>query len=151
MRILVGTDGSAFGRAAVEKACDIAAEKSNVDLVIVSAYELPGPAAAEPFVSMPVYTQEIIDGLAAAAESIANDAAKLAERKCPGVHISAKAVMGRAARVLIDEADDLKADLIVVGSHGHGFWGRALLGSVSDAVVHHASCSVVVVRRPESH
>ena len=38
-------------------------------------------------------------------------------------------------------------DLIVVGSHGRGFWGR-LLGSVSDGVVHHAPCSVLVVRKP---
>ena len=42
-----------------------------------------------------------------------------------------------------------KADLIVVGSHGYPTWERLLLGSVSQAVVSHAKCSVEVVRLPE--
>ena len=46
----------------------------------------------------------------------------------------------------INETARGKADLIVVGSHGRGFWGR-LLGSVSNGVVHHAPCSVLVVRK----
>ena len=49
---------------------------------------------------------------------------------------------------IIELAREWGADLIVVGSHGRGFWGR-LLGSVSTGVVHHAPCSVLVVRKRE--
>jgi nucleotide-binding universal stress UspA family protein len=40
----------------------------------------------------------------------------------------------------------VNADLIVVGTHGRGRVGRALLGSVSTGVVHHAACDVLIVR-----
>jgi nucleotide-binding universal stress UspA family protein len=46
--------------------------------------------------------------------------------------------------VLIDEADG--ADLLVVGSRGHGGFTEALLGSVSQHCVHHARCPVVIIR-----
>jgi hypothetical protein len=48
--------------------------------------------------------------------------------------------------VILDEAERWGADLIVVGSHGYRAWERFLLGSVSQAVVSHAKCSVAVVR-----
>lgn len=146
MRIVIGTDGSPFGTAAVEKGCEIAAHVGTADIYVVSAYEMPGPPAAEPFVSMPMYTQEIVDGLAAAAGSIADEAAEVLRKRCPKAHVTAKGVMGRAAQVILDEAEEQAADLIIVGSHGLGFWGRTLLGSVSNTVVHHAPCSVLVVR-----
>jgi nucleotide-binding universal stress UspA family protein len=69
---------------------------------------------------------------------------------CPGseLKVSTRVVCGAPDQQLIEIAKDWKADLIVVGSHGRGFWGR-LLGSVSTGVVHHAPCSVLVVRSPE--
>lgn len=53
-------------------------------------------------------------------------------------------VPGHAARVLLDAAAD--ADLLVVGSRGHGGFSGMLLGSVSQHVISHAPCPVVVVR-----
>jgi len=50
------------------------------------------------------------------------------------------------ATVILDEAESWGADLIVLGSHGYNAWKRFLLGSVSQAVVSHAKCSVEVVR-----
>ena len=58
--------------------------------------------------------------------------------------------MGRPAQFIVDAAKEFEADMIIVGSHGRGFWGKLTLGSVSDAVVHHAPCSVLVVRRADS-
>jgi nucleotide-binding universal stress UspA family protein len=55
---------------------------------------------------------------------------------------------GRPADVLLNEADDLRADLLVVGSRGLGVGASALVGSVSAALVDHASCPVLVARRP---
>lgn len=48
--------------------------------------------------------------------------------------------------MILEEAEAFGADLIVVGSHGHGMLERFLLGSVSQAVALHASCSVEIVR-----
>ncbi|MBK6426145.1 MAG: universal stress protein [Blastocatellia bacterium] len=60
--------------------------------------------------------------------------------------VSTSVVLGTPKRVILDEAEEWKADLIVVGSHGDGPIKRFLIGSVSLAVAMHAPCSVRVVR-----
>ncbi len=57
---------------------------------------------------------------------------------------------GFPADVICDVARSHGMDLIIIGSRGLSFTGRFLLGSVSDRVVHHAPCSVLVVRNRES-
>lgn len=146
MKILIATDGSKYGTAALERGCDLAAHMPDSEVRIVTVYELPGPIATEPYISAPIYTQEIIDGLETAAQSVLASARRTVVRNCPGVPVNTSEARGKAASAIVDEAIEWNADLIVVGSHGHGFWGRALLGSVSDEVVHHAPCSVMVVR-----
>jgi nucleotide-binding universal stress UspA family protein len=64
-----------------------------------------------------------------------------------GVEVCERVMAGHAAQVLLNAAAD--ADLLVVGNHGHGGFTRALLGSVSQHCVHHASCPVLVVRGSE--
>lgn len=53
---------------------------------------------------------------------------------------------GDPAESIVDAAESEGADMIVVGSHGRGALGRALIGSVSDQVVRHAPCPILVVR-----
>ena len=55
--------------------------------------------------------------------------------------------MGSQRQVILDVAEECGADLIVVGSHGYGFWSRALIGWVSLAIAAHAKCSVMIVRQ----
>lgn len=147
MKILIATDGSKYGTAALERGCELAARLPDSEVKVVTAYELPGPIATEPYISAPIYTQEIVDNLSTAAESVLASARRTVVRNCPGVPVNTCEARGKAASAIVDEAAEWKADLIVVGSHGHGFWGRTLLGSVSDEVVHHAPCSVMVVRQ----
>jgi nucleotide-binding universal stress UspA family protein len=64
------------------------------------------------------------------------------------VPVRARAVEGNAAQVLLDASNG--ADLLVVGSRGHGGFTEALLGSVSQHCVHHARCPVVVIRSQEN-
>lgn len=150
MKILIATDGSKFGTAAVEKGCEIASYVRESEIMLLTAYALPGPIAAEPYISAPIFTQEIVDDLSIAAESVLASASRMVVRICPMVPVTTREVRGTPASAIVDEAAEWGADLIVVGSHGHGFWGRALLGSVSDEVIHHAPCSVLVVRAPGS-
>ena len=65
------------------------------------------------------------------------------------VSVKGKVIAGSPKRMIVDEAENWNADLIVVGSHGYPAWERLLLGSVSQAVVSHAQCSVEVVRQPK--
>jgi nucleotide-binding universal stress UspA family protein len=57
--------------------------------------------------------------------------------------------MGKAAAEIVELAEELGARLVVVGSRGLGGIRKALMGSVSDSVVRHAHCPVLVVRREE--
>jgi nucleotide-binding universal stress UspA family protein len=63
-------------------------------------------------------------------------------------HVATKFLIweGDPAEAIIDAAESEGADVIVVGSHGRGALGRALIGSVSDQIVRRAPCPVLVVR-----
>ncbi|HXJ16871.1 MAG TPA: universal stress protein [Candidatus Polarisedimenticolia bacterium] len=67
-----------------------------------------------------------------------------------GVKCTAELQEGDAKSKILEEADKWGAELIVLGSHGRKGLERFLLGSVSDAVAHHARCSVEVVRLPST-
>jgi nucleotide-binding universal stress UspA family protein len=62
----------------------------------------------------------------------------------PPVLVHSQAKEGNAAKLLIDLSED--ADVLIVGSRGHGRFAGLLLGSVSQHVADHAKCTVVVVR-----
>ena len=148
MKIIIATDGSQFGSRAVAKAGEIIATQPNADVVVVTAYQVPAPVISAPFIPTPVYSQEIVDELKHKAEQIAENASKGIELGFPNAQVSSMVVMDEPGAAIISAAKDWDADMIVVGSHGHGFLGRMVLGSVSDFVVHNAPCSVLVVRTP---
>jgi nucleotide-binding universal stress UspA family protein len=62
------------------------------------------------------------------------------------VSIVTELLNGSPESRIVEKAEEIHADLIIVGSHGYNRWERLLLGSVSDSVIHHAPCSVLVVR-----
>ncbi len=65
-----------------------------------------------------------------------------------GVEVLTEVVTGEPVATLLGRAAELAADLVVVGSHGHGGFERWVLGSVSDALVRRAPCPVLTVPRP---
>jgi nucleotide-binding universal stress UspA family protein len=65
----------------------------------------------------------------------------------PGRDVQAGLLLGRPASVIVDEARRIAADVVVVGSHGHGALASAFLGSVSAEIVDHAPCPVLVARK----
>jgi nucleotide-binding universal stress UspA family protein len=110
-----------------------------VEAVIAWQY----PAAVTGYAWMPVAVVESVDDEEIAQKAVAEAISNM-DTAGSGVRISARVQQGYPAPVLIDAAAG--ADLLVVGSRGHGGFAGALLGSVSMHCVHHAPCPVVVVR-----
>jgi len=135
-RIVVGVDGSEPSKAAFRWAVR-QAELTGAVVDAVIAWEFPA------FTSYPAVGIDI--DFEGAASSVLADA--IAEVTAPGsgtASIRSKAVEGNAAQALLDAAEG--ADLLVVGSRGHGGFVEALLGSTGQHCVHHATCPVVVIR-----
>ena len=147
MRILVTTDGSDFSQAAIEKCCWIVAKPEVTAIKIVSVYQV--------IVSLDIqaasieYVQELEDAAHKQAEDFVAQAAAVIRECFPNsnIDITTQVPTGASDRVLIETAKEWNADLVVVGSHGRGFWGRMMVGSISDSLVHHVPCSVLVVRK----
>ncbi len=144
MKILLAIDGSKQSDAAVEKLTKFV--KSVTHIKVISVVERMSAIGAEPFaVSAEFYAEVERNAEKNAEENVNTAKTKLAEA-LENAEISTEVFIGNPSQVIVEEAENWLADLIVVGSHGYGFWQRTLLGSVSNSVVHHASCSVLVVK-----
>jgi nucleotide-binding universal stress UspA family protein len=146
MKILIATDGSEYSKSAVEKCCEMFGGTKDKIVRIVAVYENVFPVAGEPFAISAEYYQQLENDAKAQAEKFAADAAELIKKNCGEITAETEVANGSPARAIIESAQEWGADLIIVGSHGRGFWGRMMIGSVSDAVMHHAPCSVLIVR-----
>jgi nucleotide-binding universal stress UspA family protein len=80
------------------------------------------------------------------AEILAKHAADRARRALPAWTVSSRASYSTPAWEIIRVADEIEADLIVVGSHGHGVFGPFALGNISQKVMTEAHCSVRIAR-----
>jgi nucleotide-binding universal stress UspA family protein len=139
--IVVGVDGSDGGAAALEFAAEEAALR-RAPLRVVSAWEIP--TAAYGAGAAPPLDPATLDAFRLRAEQIAEDAAEAVKKLQPSVEVEALSGAGQPADVLLAQGAD--AELVVVGRRGLGGFKSLLLGSVSQQVVHHASCPVVVVQ-----
>lgn len=143
MKIIIGTDGSIFSQNAIEKCCGMFAEIKNLQIKIVSAFE--GSIPLDAFSPAAQYSEEKNKTAQNRAEEIVFDAEKILRERLPTAEITTEIAMEFPERFIVEQAKEWKADLIIVGSHGRGFWGRVALGSISNAVIHNAPCSVLVV------
>lgn len=131
--IVVGVDGSEQSLAALRWAVDEARLRHGQVRLVTAWHYPPVPSTVE--------------------DSGTNDSFHAAERvqagaleavAAEGVDISGTLVRDPPATALLDAAKD--ADLLIVGSRGHGGFAGLLLGSVSSQVAHHAPCPVLIVR-----
>lgn len=147
MKILIGVDGSPYSDAALEEVGQ-RPWPQGTEILVITAYEFPIAATPEVWALPADYYEQLENAVQAHADSIiAAAAARLTKALPAEITVKGKAIAGSPKRVIVDEAQDWGADLIVLGSHGYPAWERLLLGSVSQAVVSHAKCSVEVVRR----
>jgi len=82
-------------------------------------------------------------------ESVLTDVA--AQVRQEGVTVITHTKVGNAAEAILDVADEVHADLIVVGNRGIDSKSRFILGNVPSRVVHHATCSTYVVHTTDTH
>jgi nucleotide-binding universal stress UspA family protein len=147
MKILLATDGSECSKTAV----DAVAKRpwpAGSEVKIVSAIEIPYIPATESWTLPDNYYKELERGLEEQAELAVKDAVdRVRGGKTSSLEVSTKIGTGSPKDVIMDEAEKFDADLIVLGSHGYSGWERFMLGSVSQAVATHASCSVEIVRQ----
>jgi len=141
--ITVGIDGSRDAHRALEWAMQEAAVR-HVPLTVVTVHDVPVSGWTGNPIILPADEPALRKASHAAEEMVAKAAAQLGESK--PVSVTVRAVNGFPAQELIEASR--AADLLVVGSRGGGGFARLLLGSISDQVMHHAHCPVVVVPGP---
>jgi nucleotide-binding universal stress UspA family protein len=142
-RIVVGTDGSETAAEAVRQAVELA-KLSGAKLSIVSAYApISGRRASGEQQQAPADVQYEL-GPREDVNFILDAAA--AEAKEAGIEVQTHPVEADPADAILNVAEEIKADLIVVGNKGMTGARRYLLGSVPNNVSHHAPCSVIIVR-----
>jgi nucleotide-binding universal stress UspA family protein len=140
-KIVVGIDGSNQSRDALRWAVEDARARG-AEVVALHAYEAPAPApdaVPAPPVDLPALIAEVHDD----AQQFVTKVVDEVVGNSVSVDVAPIAVEDAPARALVDASRD--ADLLVVGSHGHGLSGL-LLGSVSLECAQHAACPVVIFR-----
>jgi nucleotide-binding universal stress UspA family protein len=141
--IVVGTDGSDTAQKAVDAAVELA-RLSGAQLEIVSAYEPVSRARLrDEKRQVPADLQWMVNPREEVDATLADAAERVAES---GVEPRTYAREGDPADAILDVAEELGADLIVLGNKGMTGAKRFLLGSVPNKVSHHAPCAVMIIR-----
>lgn len=141
-KILVATDGSKYSDAAAVEAVGIA---KRCDSYLIAVSVVPSETES-PFDIVHSEMQKglISDRELQEAEKNVKNVKKLAEEN--GVRVKGFIYSGRPYDAVLETAKDERADLIVVGSHGRTGIARLLMGSVTERVIGHAECAVLVVK-----
>ena len=143
--VLVGYDGSENAQLAMEAAMDLVADDGVVH--VVTAYT-PASASEERKLikRLPKEYQVSYDALAGPSSNLRSAEKILANR---GVRYESHLVENQPAAAILDTAEEVEADMIIVGSRGLGWGTRFLRGSVSTRVANHAKTSFMVVHSEE--
>ncbi len=150
-KIVLATDGSEDANQAARTAADLA-QKTSSELHVVYVggegfYETPlvDLATLEPTWIAREYPDLVSNLERTERELLDNEIEQV--QAAGGIVAQAHLRMVEAAPEIVDLAEEIGAGLIVMGSRGLGGIRRALMGSVSDSVVRHAHCPVLVVRQ----
>lgn len=139
-RIVVGSDFSPLAETAIARAVAMAAPGARIE--VVHAWNVPADVSPE---------GSLAAALADLRGSLSDDTLRAGGELCAawkarGADLNFRSIEGAPDAALHDAAIELDADLVVVGSHGRRGLRRWLLGSVAEAIVRHAPCSVLVAR-----
>lgn len=147
MHVLIATDGSDDALAAARRAQSVLALPDKVSLVCIVEPPPTATAGMESGFAGGVVEPSVVDAAWVAAFEDANAAVERTRAVlADGAAAEAVVEHGSPGPAICEAARKLGVDVVVVGSRGRGAIKRALLGSVSTHVVHHAPCPVLVVR-----
>jgi nucleotide-binding universal stress UspA family protein len=138
--ILLATDGSLDAALALETAVDLA-NTTNSELHVVTA--------ARGYPAYDIRIEEVAEQLRQEAQEVLDEQVRRVDEVGGTVQETHVRVGERRSDEIVKVAEEVRAGLIVMGSRGLGGVRRTLMGSVSDAVVRHAHCPVLIVRRHE--
>lgn len=145
MKVLIAIDGSSELSLAVDTAASLTwPGGSQIEVLTV----LPTDAALQGWGWIDagaMHVDELRQGIVAERATHLDDAVQALAR--PGIDVVTRIRVGRAASMIVQTANELDVDLIILGARGHGALERALLGSVSAEVVDQAHCGVLIARR----
>ncbi len=150
MRILIAIDGSHYSQAALQQVLDRPwPAESEVKVISVVEPFHPEYAGWHPnYVPVAMQAQkDLLD----AARSLVDEAIVKLNEKFSAEKVTSDVLEGYIKDQILDTARDWHADLIVVGSHGRRGLSKFLLGSVSEAILANAPCSVEIVKVPHEH
>jgi len=143
-KILLATDGSVDSKLALSTAVDLA-NSTGSELHVVHIVDPYYPDLQT--MSEPAF-EAMLQGLEQEAQELLDEQVRKIE-EAGGTVQEAYSREGRKDQEIVDLGEEIGAGLIVMGSRGLGGVRRALMGSVSDSVVRHAHCPVLVVRKEE--
>jgi nucleotide-binding universal stress UspA family protein len=138
--ITVGIDGSAHSSRALEWAIKEAAIR-HAPVTVLTVHSVPASGWTGNPITLPRDAMDQEDARKAAEEMTLKATSQLGDAQPASVTV--RAITGFPAQELIEASRD--ADVLVVGTRGAGGFHRLMVGSVSNQVVHHAHCPVVVV------
>lgn len=149
MKILFATDGTKHSDYAISSLKNFDLNESD-EIKIVTVMDMAVPLAIDMYAGYLPSTPEIETQVRENAERVLLETSQTVSNICSPepVKITTELLIGSPESRIVEKAEEMGADLIIVGSHGYNRWERLLLGSVSDSVVHHAPCSVMVIRSP---
>ena len=147
MKVLIATDGSEGAVAAAREALRLMAPDASLLVLAVADSPVEGTAGLDAgfgggVTDSGLLEQEWEDGLAHARAAVQ----RTIELLGPRAGVESRVESGDPAGRICEVAREAGVDVVVVGSRGHGFLRRALMGSISTHVLHHAPCPVLVVR-----
>ncbi len=144
MKVMIAVDESEYARAVGHFVAQ-SQWSTNSEFVVLSAVEslkvgsmmavLPGPVLDEMFETSWKNAKKLV-----------GDTANTIREQIKSAPVREEVIEGRAAQVILQFSQEWAADLIIMGSHGKTGFSKLMLGSVSLAVLSHASCSVLIVR-----
>ena len=149
MKVILAIDGSEYSDAAIRLYRDDFGKPEDHVRIVSVVVPLDHIVGAPFGVVEEFYSEYINDARNNAASCLKNARSILCEGPRTFENVETEILIGPVAQSVVETAVSWEAGLIVVGSHGRGFWKRVYLGSVSSSIVHNAPCSVLIARSPE--